>query len=139
MQAVSVNASSYTPDDGITRYSVSQRMSLRTEDIERAQRAVRQESELVRRGVLLQSSNMSFTFTGLNDIKPEMVAEATRDARGAAEQFAEDSGAEVGSIRRATQGYFSITARDGDANGWGAADSPFKKVRVVTTIDFMLD
>ena len=82
---------------------------------------------------------MSFTFTGLNEIKPEMVAEATRDARAAAEQFAEDSGSDVGSIRRATQGYFSITARDGDDQGWGAADSPFKKVRVVTTIDFMLD
>ena len=139
LQAVSVNASSYTPDDGITRFTVNQRMSLRTEDIERGQQAVRRESELVRRGVLLQSSNMSFTFTGLNAIKPEMVAEATRDARAAAEQFADDSGAAVGSIRRATQGYFSISARDGDEEGWGAADSPFKKVRVVTTIDFMLD
>ncbi len=139
LQAVSVNASSYTPDDGVPRFTVNQRMSLRTEDIERAQQAVRRESELVRRGVLLQSSNMTFTFTGLNDIKPEMVAEATQDARAAAEQFAEDSGAGVGSIRSATQGYFSITARDGDEEGWGAADSPFKKVRVVTTIDFMLD
>lgn len=139
LQAVSVNATSYTPDDGVTRFTVNQRMSLRTEDIERAQQAVRRESELVRRGVLLQSSNMTFTFTGLNDIKPEMVAEATQDARAAAEQFAEDSGAGVGSIRSATQGYFSITARDGDEEGWGAADSPFKKVRVVTTVDFMLD
>ena len=82
---------------------------------------------------------MSFTFTGLNEIKPEMVAEATQDARAAAEQFAQDSGAGVGSIRRATQGYFSIDARDGDASGWGAAETPFKKVRVVTTIDFTLD
>ncbi len=139
LQAVSVNASSYTPEDGITRYTVNQGMSLRTTDIERAQRAVRQEAELVRRGVLLQNSNMSFTFTGLNAIKPEMVAEATQDARAAAEQFAQDSGAGVGSIRRATQGYFSIDARDGDASGWGAAETPFKKVRVVTTIDFTLD
>ncbi|MEL1249405.1 SIMPL domain-containing protein [Aurantiacibacter gilvus] len=139
LQPVSINASSYTPDDGVTRFTVNQRMSLRTDDVEMAQEAVRREYELVRRGVLLQSSNMSFTFTGLNEIKPEMVAEATRDARAAAEQFAEDSGAGVGSIRRATQGYFSITARDGDEEGWGAADSPFKKVRVVTTIDFMLD
>ncbi len=139
LQPVSINASSYTNDDGITRFTVNQRMSLRTDDIDLAQRAVRQESDLVRRGVVLQSSNMSFTFTGLNAIKPEMVAEATRDARAAAEQFAEDSGSGVGSIRNATQGYFSITARDGDDDGWGAADSPFKKVRVVTTIDFMLD
>ena len=81
---------------------------------------------------------MSYTFTKLNDIKPEMVAAATKDARAAAEQFAKDSGAEVGAIKNATQGYFSIDARDGDSGGWGVSDSPFKKVRVVTTVNFYL-
>jgi hypothetical protein len=82
---------------------------------------------------------MSYSFTGLNDIKPEMVAAATKDARAAAEQFAQDSGANVGSIKQATQGYFSIEARDGDGGGgWGVSDTPFKKVRVVTTVDFYL-
>lgn len=139
LQPVAVNVSSYT-DNGIPRFTVRQRMSLRTKDIERAQDAVRRQFELVRRGVLLEEgSGMSFTFTGLNAIKPEMVAEATRDARAAAEQFAEDSGADVGTIRSATQGYFSIESRDGDGGGWGVADTPFKKVRVVTTVDFLLD
>ena len=82
---------------------------------------------------------MSYTFTKLNDIKPEMVAEATRDARAAAEQFAKDSGASVGAIKDATQGYFTIDARDGDGGGWGVSDSPYKKVRVVTTVNFSLD
>ena len=74
-----------------------------------------------------------------NIIKPEMVAEATRDARNSAQQFAEDSGAGVGGIRQATQGYFEIAARDGDGGGWGSADTPFKTVRVVTTVDFYLE
>ena len=82
---------------------------------------------------------MAYTFTGLDAIKPKMVADATRDARAAAEQFAKDSGTDVGAIRRATQGYFSIEARDGEAGGWGVSDTPYKKVRVVTTIDFSLD
>lgn len=82
---------------------------------------------------------MSYSFTGLNAIKPEMVAEATRDARAAAEQFAQDSGADVGVIRNATQGYFTIEARDGETGGWGVSDTPFKKVRVVTTVNFSLD
>lgn len=139
LQTVAVNVSSYS-QDGVPQFTVRQRMSLRSEDIERAQSAVRRQFELVRRGVLLEEgSGMSFTFTGLNAIKPEMVAEATRDARASAEQFAEDSGAEVGSIRQATQGYFEITARDGDGEGWGVAETPFKKVRVVTTVDFMLE
>lgn len=81
---------------------------------------------------------MAYSFTDLNRIKPAMVAEATRDARSAAEQFAKDSGTRVGAIRQATQGYFTIEARDGEEGGWGVADTPYKKVRVVTTIDFSI-
>ena len=95
--------------------------------------------DLVRRGVLLEEgSGMAYTFTRLNDIKPEMVAAATKDARAAAEQFAKDSDTGVGGIKQATQGYFEITGRDGDGGGWGVADTPYKQVRVVTTIDFYL-
>ena len=138
LQPTGANVSSYT-SDGITRYTVRQRLSLRTNDIERARKAVARQFDLVNRGVFLEEgSGMSFAFTKLNDIKPEMVAEATRDARAAAEQFAKDSGAGVGAIKDATQGYFSIEARDGDSGGWGVSDSPYKKVRVVTTIDFSL-
>lgn len=134
-----VNVSSYI-DNGVTRYTVRQRMVLRTKDIDRVQAAARRQVELVRRGVVLEDgSGIAYTFTGLNAIKPAMVAEATRDARASAEQFAEDSGADVGGIRQATQGYFSIDARDGEAGGWGVGDTPFKKVRVVTTVDFALD
>lgn len=67
-----------------------------------------------------------------------MIAQATQDARRGAEQFARDSGTEVGGIRSATQGYFSITARDGDESEGSGRDSPLQKVRVVTTIDFHL-
>ncbi|TMM48708.1 SIMPL domain-containing protein [Qipengyuania marisflavi] len=134
-----INVSNYT-DDGVTYYTVRQRMVLRTTDIERAQQAVRRQAELVRSGVVLEDgSGINYTFTALDTVKPEMVAQATRDARKAAEQFAKDSGADVGSIRKATQGYFSIDARDGEAGGWGVGDTPFKKVRVVTTVDFALD
>lgn len=80
---------------------------------------------------------MVYSFTRLNDVKPEMVAEATKDARRSAEQFAKDSGTGVGGIKSATQGYFSIDARDGEQSG-GGIDTPFKKVRVVTTVDFYL-
>lgn len=139
LQPTGANVSSFT-NEGITTYTVRQRLSLRTEDIERAQRAVARQFDLVGRGVFLEEgSGMSYTFTGLNAVKPEMVAEATRDARASAEQFAEDSGAGVGAIKDATQGYFSIEARDGDSGGWGVSDSPYKTVRVVTTVNFLLD
>ena len=139
LQPTGANVSS-TTYDGVTSYSVRQRLSLRTTDIERAQKAVSRQFDLVNRGVLLEEgSAMSYSFTKLNEIKPEMVAEATRDARSSAEQFAQDSGTSVGPISEATQGYFTIEARDGDSSGWGVSDTPFKKVRVVTTVKFSLD
>lgn len=122
-------------DNGVQRFTVRQTMTLRTRDIRRAQEAVRRQFDLVRSGVPLEDgSGMNYTFTKLNDIKPPMVAAATRDARAAAEQFAKDSGTGVGGIKRATQGYFEISARDGD----GGTETPDKKVRVVTTVDFYL-
>ena len=86
---------------------------------------------------------MVYSFTRLNSVKPEMIHESTLDARRGAEPFAADSGSAVGGIRSATQGYFSIGARDGAATneegGAGAGEAPFQKVRVVTTIEFYLD
>lgn len=126
-------------NSGIQRFTITQRLQLRTNDVARAQRAVARQFDLVRDGVVLQEgSGIAYSFTKLNDIKPEMVALATRDARAAAEQFAKDSKTGVGAIKSATQGYFSIDARDGEQGGYGVADTPFKKVRVVTTVDFYL-
>jgi len=140
LQPTGANVTSFT-NEGVTTYTVRQRLALRTTDIKRAQKAVARQFDLVGRGVFLEEgSGMAYTFTKLNDIKPEMVAAATKDARAAAQQFAKDSNSGVGKIRDATQGYFEIEARDGDSGGgWGSADSPYKKVRVVTTVSFTLD
>lgn len=139
LKPTGANVNQYT-SNGIPRYTIRQRMSLRTNDIEKAQAAVARQFDLVRRGVVLEDgSGMSYTFTKLDEIKPEMVAEATKDARKSAEQFALDSGTGVGGIKSATQGYFSINSRDGDGGGYGVTDTPYKKVRVVTTVNFYLD
>lgn len=139
LQPTGVNVQTFN-NNGVISFTVRQRMTLRTTDVARAQRAVKQQFDLVRRGVMLEEgSGMAYTFTRLNTIKPAMVAAATKDARAAAEQFARDSGVSVDGIKTATQGYFEITARDGDGGGgWGVSDTPYKKVRVVTTIDFYL-
>jgi hypothetical protein len=126
-------------DNGQPRVTINQRLQLRTTDIPRARRAVADQFDLVKAGVQLQDgSKLNYSFTKLNDIKPAMVAAATKNARAAAEQFAKDSGTGVGGIKSATQGYFSIQARDGEGGGYGVADTPFKKVRVVTTVEFYL-
>jgi uncharacterized protein len=127
---------------GENNVTVNRRVQLRTTDVMRARRTYARQFELIRGGVAIQEgSGMQYVFTGLNGIKPQMIAQATRNAREGASQFAQDSGTSVGGIRSATQGYFSIGPRDGDATeeGSGGRDSPFQKVRVVTTIEFYLD
>ena len=91
--------------------------------------------ELGAEGIVLgseQGAQPQFLFTKLNEIKPSMLEEATRNARASATKFAEDSGSRLGSIRRASQGQFSIGDRD-------ASTPHIKKVRVVSTIDYYLD
>lgn len=129
----------YDSNRGVNTVTVRRRLQLRTNDVMKARAAFGRQFDLIRAGVAIEEgSGMVYSFTKLNEVKPAMIAEATKDARRGAEQFAEDSGADVGGIRQATQGYFSIGARDGEDSGSGT-DSPFQKVRVVTTIDFYLD
>jgi len=126
---------------GANQVTVTRRLQLRTTDVMRARQAYARQFELIRNGVAIQEgSAMQYSFTRLNSVKPAMIAQATQEARRGAEQFARDSGTAVGGIRSATQGYFSIGARDGDVSeeGGGGNDSPFQKVRVVTTIEFYL-
>jgi hypothetical protein len=131
----------YDSNRGEQSVTVNRRLQLRTNDVMRARRAYARQFDLIRNGVAVQEgSDVNFSFTRLNQVKPPMIALATQDARRGAEQFARDSGTDVGGIRSATQGYFSIGARDGDENTSGSgSDSPFQKVRVVTTIEFYLD
>ena len=134
---VSVNQF-YDSNRGQTNVTVRRRLQLRTNEVMKARQAYARQFDLIRSGVALEEgSGITYSFTKLNDVKPAMIAAATKDARKGAEQFAKDSGTSVGGIKSATQGYFSIGARDGEDAGSGN-DSPFQKVRVVTTIDFYL-
>ncbi|MCK5665921.1 MAG: SIMPL domain-containing protein, partial [Thiotrichaceae bacterium] len=91
--------------------------------------------ELGKSGIAFTGSNYQaqteYIFTRLNEVKPEMIEEATRNARAVAEKFAADSASKLGKIRQARQGQFSISARD--------KNSPhIKKVRVVSTVEYYL-
>ena len=126
---------------GPLRLTVKRSIQLRTSKVMRVRSAYAAQSELLREGVEVSGTNATYTFTKLNGLKPEMIAEATQNARRSAEQFAHDSGTSVGRIKEASQGYFSVGPRDGeeceDCNAAGG-NSPFQKVRVVTTIDYDL-
>ena len=125
---------------GPQKLTVRRSIELRTNDVMKARAAYAAQAELLRNGVELSGSSISYNFTKLNDLKPMMIAEATKHARESAEQFAKDSGASVGSIQSASQGYFSVGPRDGsDSDDGDGSGSPFQKVRVVTTVDYDID
>lgn len=128
----------YDSNRGVNNVTVRRRLQLRTTDVMKARAGFARQFDLIRSGVAIEEgSGITYSFTKLNEIKPTMIAEATKDARAGAERFAADSGTSVGGIKQATQGYFSVGARDGEEMGNGN-ESPFQKVRVVTTIDFYL-
>jgi hypothetical protein len=129
----------YDSNRGENSVTVRRKLQLRTPEVMKARAAFARQFDLIRSGVAIEEgSDISYNFTKLNEVKPAMIAEATKDARRGAQQFANDSGTSVGGIKQATQGYFSIGARYGE-EGESGNDSPFQKVRVVTTTDFYLD
>jgi hypothetical protein len=117
------------------RYIAISELTVRTEDVEKLQEALTESLNLIERGILLGSKNswrpIEYIYTGLNDLKPSMIEEATKNAREVAEKFARDSDSEVGEIRVARQGLFTINDRDQNT-------PQIKIVRVVSTIDFQL-
>jgi hypothetical protein len=140
IEAGSIGVNQYMDSNNRPNITIRRRILLRTTRVNEARAAFAEQAQMMRQGVVFDSDNggMVYSFTRLNDVKPPMIAAATKNAREGAEQFAKDSGAEVGEIKSAAQGYFSIIPRDGDSAGMAASASPFQKVRVVTTIDFYL-
>lgn len=114
------------------RYMMSSNITVSTTNVELVRRLVTKQSELIGKGIAIQIHWIDYRFTSLNDIKPQMIEEATKNARQAAEKFAQDSQSKLGKIKRANQGQFTISDRDSNT-------SYIKRVRVVTTIDYMLE
>jgi uncharacterized protein len=130
------------------RYIVDQQITVRTTRVDQVAAAAQKTMALLQKGIVLNNSagqGLSYKFTALNSIKPDMITEATRNARAAADRFASDSGSKVGSIRQANQGEFSISPADqgGDPDESGAQNgtdsSLMKNVRVVTSVQYYLE
>jgi hypothetical protein len=132
-------AQAYRPEGAASnRFIVAQTILVRTEQVDLVAALNRTTGELVSRGVVLvDTGGPTYVFTGLNAIKPQMLADASANAREAAAQFAADVDGTLAGIRRASQGIFEILPRDA-APGIGEAGQIDKKVRVVSTIEYLL-
>ena len=126
-----------------SRFTITQTLMVRSADTEKIRAASQKVGELVDAGVVLSSSGNwtggpTYLFTKLNDYKPDMIADATKNARESAEKFAADSHSKLGGIRHASQGVFEILPRD-RAPGIAEEGQLEKTLRVVTTVEWSLD
>lgn len=128
-------AQSYGNDQTRFRYLGKQVITVYSKKIEAVRSATSELLELGKSGVVFSQENYGlrtqYLFQGLNAIKPEMIEEATRNARVVAEKFAADSESRLGKIRSASQGQFTIEDRDSN-------NPHIKRVRVVSTLEYYL-
>lgn len=136
-QIVDRQADNYGNEIMNYRYKATSVITVTSGEVEKVRGLLSKQSELMKQGIALvsneydNSSSVVYEFTGLNRIKPEMIEEATKNARATAQKFADDSDSQLGQIRSAQQGQFSIENRD--------ANTPYiKKLRVVNTIEYSL-
>lgn len=143
VEVVDLLAQQYRQGPVDSRYIVTRSLILRTNDVDAVVKASQNMATLLDQGVVLAGDGSgagngpTFAFTKLNDIKTTMIAEATKNARAAAQQFAADSGTHLGAIRRANQGVFQIQARN-EVPGSFEGKEVDKTVRVVSTVDWEL-
>ena len=127
-------ANEYGTNDRIYRYVATSILTVCTNEVDKVLALMAKQADLVRGGIPLYSDweiRTDFLFEGLNAIRPEMIEEATKNAREVAVKFAKDSESKLGKIKSANQGTFSIEDRD--------SNTPYiKKVRVVTNVTYYL-
>lgn len=126
-------AQSYIPDNIKFRYQAEAVITVISPQVEKVMELMGRQIELMKDGVIISDEynyQTQFEYTALNDIKPAMVEEATRNARAVAQKFADDSGSRLGNIKQATQGQFSITSDE--------TTPQIKNIRVVTTVKYEL-
>lgn len=134
-EIIDMKAERYSNENVTYRYNATSVITVTSRNVDKVRKLMSEQTELLKQGIAITGGdyryNVSYEFTGLNDIKPQMIEEATKNARAAAEKFAKDSDSKLGKIRNASQGQFSISDRDGN--------TPYiKSVRVVTTVTYYL-
>ncbi|MEG1543521.1 MAG: SIMPL domain-containing protein [Tannerellaceae bacterium] len=134
-EIIDMKAERYSNENPSYRYNITSVLTVTSNKVEMIRKLMVSQSDLLKEGIAITGGDYrystQFLFTKLNEVKPQMIQEATRNARAAAKTFAEDSDSELGKIRTANQGQFAITDRD--------ANTPYiKSIRVVTTVDYYL-
>ena len=135
-EIIDMQAERYNNNHVPYRYNVTTVITVTSGKVDLVRGLISEQGELLKQGIAITGGdyryNVQYEYMSLNEIKPQMIEEATKNARAAAEKFAKDSDSKLGKIKRANQGQFSIGNRD--------ENTPYiKRIRVVTTIDYSLE
>lgn len=133
---VDIDANQYSDNKKNFRYIVTQAITVNSKNVDKVIALRENQVALLRQNIAISADlyqyPTQFLFTALNDVKPEMIEEATENARLSAEKFAADSGSELGKIKTASQGQIIIEDRD-------QYTPQIKKIRVTTSIEYTLN
>lgn len=135
-EIVDLQAERYGNQNYAYRYNVTSIITVTSNKVSLVTDLMIKQADLIKKGVAIIVGSYeyrpTFSFTGLNDIKPEMIEEATINARTTALKFAADSESKLGKIKSANQGQFTINDRDSNT-------PQIKEVRVVTSVTYFLE
>lgn len=128
-------------DANSSRFILSQTITVKSNNVLLVKDSLAKNDSLVAKGIIFDNSYgdpVSYLFTKLNDIKPQMLEQATQNAKKAADEFAKNSNSRVGKIHHANQGVFSILPREQTSSSFEAQQIE-KTVRVVSTVEYWLE
>lgn len=126
-----VNIYQDTYKDALFRYNSTAQLSLYTKKVDLVKTVSKDTLVLVKKGIVMNQNSISFEFSDINSIKPEMLAEALKNAKDTAQKIAQESGSSLGGLHRGNQGVFDISDKD-------PGSPEFKKIRLVSTVSFLI-
>ncbi len=126
-----VNIYQDTYKDALFRYNSSTQLSVYTKKVDLVKTTSKDTLFLVKQGITMSNNSISFEFSDINSIKPEMLGEALKNAKDTAQKIATESGSSLGGLHRGNQGVFDITDKD-------PGSPEYKKIRLVSTVSFLL-
>lgn len=129
--------------DVFAGYELSQSVSIESKDVEKIEALSRNITEIINRGIEFTSSSPSYFYTKLSEVKHEMIAEATKDAKLRAQKIAENSGAKLGKLKSARTGVIQITAPNSDEDySYGGTFNTYSKEKeasITIRLEYMVD
>ena len=130
-------------DSYFTGYNLKQDVTVDSKDIEKVEKISREVTELIQSGIEFNSSSPSYYYTKLSELKLDLLAKASADAKLRAETIAKNSGSTLGKISRATMGVFQITGKNSNEDysygGTFNTSSKNKTAIITTKIDYAIN